>query len=396
LFTAVYLVVLEGEWRWWLGDNRWLDEHQLGFRSGRSVWVLPVVMLLWSNSHGGFAVGFILFGLYLLEIIFGQGLLVNYWTIVTAPGESARQKVTLIWGAPPQLFEGNKLNRDRHRRFQYFLIAGLLMTLAVMVNPAGPDMLLYPFETVGIEALQNYIEEWQSPNFHETRMLPFMLLMVLTFGMVGAARERISLIDFLLVTVFGGLALTAARNVALFALITPVVITKSGVKAWRPLSADAQWLDQDGENSSRVKQAINWVILILGCAAVIYKLSLVYPDQANQEYINSTFPVEPVNLVQDQGFEGRIFNSYNWGGYLIWALPERRVFIDGRTDLYGDEIIDQWLSVVQAEKGWEEILATWRADLIIIEEFWELNHLLPNHEWQLIFADGQAKVYSRY
>lgn len=393
-FTAVYLVVLEKERSWWEEEAQEFEVHQGWLRSDRLIWLLPAVMLLWGNSHGGFAVGFILFGVYFLGILFGQGLLFDYWKIFKSSNVRTGNKLTLLWKSNPQLMENSNLRQSRHRRLQRFFLAGLLMVLALMINPAGPDMLLYPLDTVGIEALQKYIEEWQSPNFHEARVIPFLLLMAVTFGMVGAARERISLFDFLLVLVFGGLALSAARNIALFALVSPVVISRSGVKAWMPLSDNAQWLDQKPESGSWVKQIIHWLILFLGAAAVIYKISLVYPDQANQDYFQEAFPVEAVDFIQDRGIQGRIFNSYNWGGYIIWALPERRVFIDGRTDLYGDEVIDQWLTVIRAEKDWEEILETWGAELIVIEDYWELNLLLPNHEWQLIYSDNKARVYS--
>ena len=49
--------------------------------------------------------------------------------------------------------------------------------------------------------------------------------------------------------------------------------------------------------------------------------------------------------------EGRSFSEYSWGGYLVWHLPEDKVFVDGRTDLFGDEIIGEWRQVVQAEEN---------------------------------------------
>jgi hypothetical protein len=69
--------------------------------------------------------------------------------------------------------------------------------------------------------------------------------------------------------------------------------------------------------------------------------------------------LEAVDFLKENHPEGRLFNSYNWGGYLLWALPEYPVFVDGRTDLYNDEIIGQWSQVVRAEEGWQEVLARW-------------------------------------
>lgn len=395
LFSAAYLVILERERSWWEEYDSTLDGGEAGVQNNHLAWLLPAIMLLWGNSHGGFAVGFILYGLYFLGIFIGEGLFVEYWKIFRDRKVSSLHKFALIWKDNSCCFKNSALTRFLHKRFKFFIFIGLLMILALIVNPAGTDMLLYPFKTVGIEALQKHIQEWQSPNFHELRVLPFLVLLFFTFGIVGAAPGRISVLDFLLVVVFGGLALTAARNIALFALVSPIVISRSAVKAWKPLSKNAQWMDQNSENPSRLKQFLNWLILILGVGAAVYKASSVYSVQVNQAYIREAFPVEAAAQIQNQELNGRIFNSYNWGGYLIWTFPERRVFIDGRTDLYGDQIIDHWLTVVRAEEGWEEILMVWGAETIIIEDDWELNILLPNNDWQLIYEDDKAVVYAR-
>ncbi len=101
--------------------------------------------------------------------------------------------------------------------------------------------------------------------------------------------------------------------------------------------------------------------------AVAVKVGLVYPQAANEEYFEASLPVRSVEYLQKRSPPGRLFNHYNWGGYLVWALPDYPVFIDGRTDLYNDEIIEMWLQVVRAEAGWDEILDEWEVNLVLIE-----------------------------
>ncbi|RME05462.1 MAG: hypothetical protein D6803_08885, partial [Anaerolineae bacterium] len=87
--------------------------------------------------------------------------------------------------------------------------------------------------------------------------------------------------------------------------------------------------------------------------------------------------------------------SYNWGGYLLWAAPEYPVFVDGRTDLYGDEIVGQWVQVVQAEEGWEGVLDEWGVNLVLVEPFRPVARELARAEWKELYRDDVAVVYAR-
>ena len=393
LFSALYLVILEREWDWWIsspGERR----GTVSF-GGIGLWTLPFGMVLWANSHGGFAVGFILYGIYFLGILGCTNLLADYFQIMKSAELHWKEKTALLRGNTSGLLEGFALSWKKHLRWRRFVLVGLVMVAAVALNPFGPEMLLYPFKTVGIDALGSYIDEWQPPNFHEIRIFPFLLLMGLTFGFVGASRDRISGKDFLLVGVFGTLALTAARNIALFALISPVVISRAGVKAWAVLREDAGWLSSSRQPASRLNQILNFSLLLLTAAAVLYKVSLVYPEAANREYFQQVFPVDAVNYLEEEDPQGRLFNSYNWGGYLIWELPEKPVFVDGRTDLYGDELIEEWVEVVQAGANWQEILRDWNVDVILLEPERPVVRLLEENDWVLRYQDNQAVVFTK-
>jgi hypothetical protein len=90
------------------------------------------------------------------------------------------------------------------------------------------------------------------------------------------------------------------------------------------------------------------MVLAILILAVAIKAGVDFPPAANQEAFRETMPVDAVAFIKQKSPPGRLFNSYNWGGYLLWELPEYPVFIDGRTDLYNDDVISQWLQVVRA------------------------------------------------
>jgi len=62
-----------------------------------------------------------------------------------------------------------------------------------------------------------------------------------------------------------------------------------------------------------------------------------------------------------------IFNLYDWGGYLIWKLyPKTHVFIDGRADLYGPELLHNFADVYQFKGSWQQILQRCNIQTVII------------------------------
>jgi hypothetical protein len=141
---------------------------------------------------------------------------------------------------------------------------------------------------------------------------------------------------------------------------------------------------------------LNWVIFSLILLATVLKAFSVYPASVNQEAFQRSLPLGAVEYLQNHRPPGRLFNSYNWGGYLLWALPEYPVFIDGRTDLYSDEVISEWLQVMRAEPGWQAVLENYAVNLILVENDVLLDRLLENDRaWKLHYEDGLAVIYQR-
>jgi hypothetical protein len=145
-----------------------------------------------------------------------------------------------------------------------------------------------------------------------------------------------------------------------------------------------------------VQRALNIVLYGLLAVGIIAKLSLVFPASANEKVFRETLPVDAVQYLREERPAGRLFNSYNWGGYLLWALPEYPVFVDGRTDLYNDEIIGEWLHVVRADPGWEKILERYGVNVVLIEKGSALERVLElTPGWNLAYQDEKAVIYQR-
>jgi hypothetical protein len=71
------------------------------------------------------------------------------------------------------------------------------------------------------------------------------------------------------------------------------------------------------------------------------------------------------------------------------------VFIDGRTDLYDDEIIQDWLHIVQADPGWEDLTDRWQIDLALLEPNRPAVREMRERGWQVLYEDTRAVLLER-
>jgi hypothetical protein len=110
--------------------------------------------------------------------------------------------------------------------------------------------------------------------------------------------------------------------------------------------------------------------------------------------VAEAFPVEAVRFVADHGFTGPLFNDFTWGGYLIWALPEHRVAIDGRTNLHGDERMERFGKTWAGMPGWESDPELAAAGVVIAPADSPLAALLAtDRRFERVYKDSRACVF---
>ena len=159
------------------------------------------------------------------------------------------------------------------------------------------------------------------------------------------------------------------------------------------------WLQAAGRPlaSGRVLRVLNWLLLVLVIVAALVNIYVRSSPKAMEEATRASLPVDAVDYVQDQRPSGPMFNSYNWGGYLLFALwPDYPVFVDGRTDLYDDDFLRQYISIYVADDGWQASLDEYEVGLVIVETNSVLAKFLRvDPAWQEAYRDEMAAVFSR-
>jgi hypothetical protein len=147
----------------------------------------------------------------------------------------------------------------------------------------------------------------------------------------------------------------------------------------------------------RILGIINWLLLALITIAALVKISLPLAPGAVENATRAALPVDAVAYIQAQRPPGPMFNSYNWGGYLLYTLwPDYPVFVDGRTDLYDDDFLRQYINIYVADDGWQELLDEYQIQLVVVETNSILAKLLrADPDWQEAYRDEMGAVFTR-
>jgi len=343
---------------------------------GRLLPWLPLVTLIWANVHGGYAIAFILMLCYVV-------------------GETAN------------LLTGHREHPvlSRRRLLNLVLVMGLCF-LTVGINPNTWRMWLYPFQTVGIGALRDFIQEWQSPDFHQVWQQPFIVLLLLTVLALARAGRRADFTDLALLAMWTIGALLAGRNIAIFALVAVPIFVRYGTIAWNQQLEgwrDGTWAEpllrkaSQPLASSKALGALNWLLLILIVVAALVKIYQPLAPGAVDRATREALPVEAVAAVHELHPAGPLFNSYNWGGYLIFTLwPDYPVFVDGRTDLYDEAFLRQYVRIYMADDGWQDSLDQHGIQLVLLETNSVVAKFLRMEPiWQEAYRDDMATVFIR-
>jgi hypothetical protein len=338
------------------------------WRGVNRLWLLPPIFILWVNLHAGYALGFI------LMVLFVVGEVANHLLEPFIPADTP----VVSWRALAQ-----------------FVGIALLSAFLLVINPNTTQMWTYYLKTVRINILQDFIQEWQSPDFHPLYTQPFIWLLMATLAAIGLSKKRIDGTDLAVVFGFTYSALLAGRNFGPFALVIAPVLSRHV----NYILVQVGWEDWTSPLlSSRLRLLfgmVNLWLLFLICALAAVKISDPIRTSFNERIQRESLPVDAASWIIEQKPEGKMFNHYNWGGYLIWRLwPDYRVFVDGRTDLYGDEILSDYVAIQSASSQTNDLLQKYDISFVLTMRNDSLSRWLRcQNGWRLVHQDEIATIW---
>jgi hypothetical protein len=358
LFTMLMVVV-------------WTDGLER-LRTGRlrRWWLLPILMLLWANLHGGFIAGFLIWAAY------GAGYLWERWK-ETGGGSTA----------PPGL----------GRRLVNVGVASLLVSF---LNPVGWRVWTTLLGFVGNRYLVSHTVEYLPPDLREPGSWPFLVMIALSAVLLPRIRKHLPPAWVLLLAGWTALGLFGARNIPLYALVaTPILAEAAGGRRRGDVDARGVWgLEARLAATEASLRGHLWPMLATLLLALVLA-SGVPADFAGQgnRFDPSAFPVEAVDWIEANPVQGRVFNYFTWGGYLLYRLwPRETVFIDGQTDFYGEALTREYENVLELEDGWRDVLRRYRVDWVLMPASSKLALALKSDPgWRLAHEDSTADVLVR-
>lgn len=332
--------------------------------SSRALWAIPIIIMIWANLHSGYLLGIAILGAYIIG-----------------------QTVQL-------LFSSSSFRGMSWPDVGRLTIITVVAFLVAALNPNGPAIWIYPFFTLGSGAMQQYIGEWQSPDFHLTIFWPFAAMFFL--GVIGllASRRRPAFTDVLLFLGTAMAGFMSARHIPIFSVVAAPVVVRYMAVMLDGTRFSAVIASQDKQQPTPINlKIVNWLILLLAIVgAGIWTINVIIN---NEVVIAEHYPQAAVDYLEesDLASEGG-YNSYNWGGYLIWrGIP---VFIDGRADVYGDDFIHFYRLTHDVTREWREPLDRYEVAYILTERGSPLSTLLSaSQEWHVSYTDDLATIYAR-
>jgi hypothetical protein len=201
--------------------------------------------------------------------------------------------------------------------------------------------------------------------------------------------------EFLIAVFLAYFSVKHERNAPFFALALLPVIGSS----WQQLMQ--RW-------GSRGLPIFNCISTTLAIVAVLWFVPLDLKSWQSHAKVKAIYPETAINFIQSNKLQGRMFNSYEYGGYLLWRLsPESRIFIDGRG--INPKVFDDYQKIsnantdkINGQNDYQTLLKSYKIDYVIqpiYDGFGNVQPLmkvlLPKPEWVPIYLDSQVYILAK-
>ena len=340
LFLAIWLI--------------WADKLRRGEKI--SIWIFPAFMVLWSNTHGVFIAGI------LVLFAYSVGWVVDF------------------------LLDKNSVNKEAGKNLWLALI---LSALASLLNPGGSGSWQSILGFVNNQYLMSRMLEANPPNFQMPEMRVLLGLIVISIFLLAIKKEKLSSGQGLLLAGFTAMSLIAFRNVHLYGIVAPFVLS-----ATLSISNDIPFLFRLENSLGRIESQIKGVFWLIA-STVIFSVLILTSTIADKlyQFDSEVFPVEAVKWLQENPQEGKMFNYLNWGGYITFNLyPEQLAFVDSVADVTG-EVTMEYETVTELLPDWEGIFQQYDIQWVIIPPDSPLSDtLIDKSHWKILYEDETAII----
>lgn len=278
--------------------------------------------------------------------------------------------------------------------FKGLIIIGVISLFTIFLNPYFVDGVLYPFKTFSNEFINGNIQEFQPFNLDTGYEVLSFIYAVCILIMHAAQNRKLRLMDLLLILGTIYMSFTAIRYISLFIICSAVIfrylpgLTENGSFDFKGLICDFD------------KKIIKYS---MGVFVFILSISLFVSIIVNYKYEpipSKIYPIEATKYLKENlKAEDRLFNIYEWGGYLM--LHDIPVYIDSRCDLYTEEYNDVTIAtdydkLTDAVPLYEAIINRYDLNVFMIYSGSKLDTLLGKDEnFSECYSDSLCTIYRK-
>ena len=316
----------------------------MGQGRGAGIWLIPPMVALWVNLHPGFAVAPLVILLFLPLV---------------------------------------RTARDR-----WTLAACLAATgIAIMFNPYGWRMYLMPLETVRALPMLRGLSEWTGVSGWEAVVWGGLVALV-TCGL-SLRRQPIPVIVLAALAAFA--AGVSNRNMSLFGVVALFVLGRTLVPVLSPVVKRSSLLrrfDVRPETAGGWFWAAAIPLLLVGAVRLgISPLNLAFNF--------SGYPTAAVRYIESRNRPGNLFVRETWSGYMLWAMPERKLFFDAKGG-FSREAIEAHSELIKPKADWRGVVDRYSLSVLLLERGSPLSVALSEaRDWRREYSDSLAEVFVR-
>ena len=318
----------------------------------KKLWLLPPMFVIWANWHIQFV-----YGLLLLTVFAGEPLVTRLLM--------------------------NKTTKENLRPLKAVWLVLCASFVATLVNPYGARVYSTVFQYMHQPKVFGQIVELRAMTFREPSNY-VVLFLTLSAAMGIGWRRDTRLLWPVLVSIASVLAFRSVKETWFLAVISACALADG----W-------EWNSFDDLHRLALRYRLMAAVWLLAVLVVGYRFYNVSNDFLEMQVVGG-FPETAAQYIEKHHFAGPLYNDFNWGGFLIWRLPQLPVALDGRTNVHGDERVGHFGAMWAGTAEWASDSELLHANVVVAKKDSALGSLLRlDPRFKVAYEDVQAVVFQR-
>ncbi len=335
-----------------------LERARLGKK--KELIILPFLMVLWGNIHGGCISGLGLLGIYTI---------------------------------------GEFLNKKSFKEYIYTFFGCFI---ALFVNPYGVNYVKFLFFAAGMD--RSFISEWTSPfdlhNIKEYLRYKIYLAVMLLTQILYIIKNKIkyNTLDktkIMLVLITAYLSITHIRHQTFFIFTAGTLLYDEFYFLFNSfMSFIRKALKIENKNfidGFCLAKEITVYFLLL-----IITLPVLIAKNKEIRITETEYPRFAIEFIRINNLKGKLFINFDWGSYAAYKLyPNNLIAMDGRyEEVYDPKLLLEMKDFHLLKNDWDKIIRTYKPDVMVIEKKYPVYKKIAEHpDWKIVFENNLSGVF---